>query len=713
MKLIRNFAVAAASLVMITGSAFGQATSVNDIKSPPLRSFSMPQPKRIQLPNGMVIFLMEDHELPLVRGSALIRGGSRNVPNAKAGLLGIYTGSWRTGGTTTKTGDELDQLLESKAAFVETGGSTASTTVSMNVLKNDFDTVFPIWVDVLRNPAFREDKITLAKTQANTGISRRNDEPGGILGRESTKLGYGADSPYAQQAEYASISSITRDDLVAFHKQFVHPNNIIVSFIGDFNSATLEKKLRDTFGSWAKGPQAPKAVVDITPAKAGVYFIPKPDVTQANIAYVHPGIMRDNPDYYALQVMNEVFSGGFSGRLMQSLRSQKGLTYGVGGAVGANWDYPGLFRAQMATKSGTAIESVNALREEIVKLTRDPVTAAELSLSKESILNAFVFTMDTRAKALDQQVQLEFYGFPADYYTKYPSNIEKVTAADVERVAKKYVQPDQLALLVVGNEKDFEKPLSSLGNVTTIDIAIPEPGSSGGAKPAASAAPATGNAEGLVLANKVADFVGGKAKVDAVTATRRSSTVKVNTPNGEMEMETTQLVRYPDSVKAVMNTPMGAITRVITPDAAFMIMPNGPQDIPSSQRASAANEMKSDLLTVLRNIGNPKYTFTSGVTETVNGVSTRVLEINADGQTVKWYVDPATGKLLRTISRASGPVPGDAVTDITEWKSFGGLNLPAAASTTINGEKAMSLTVSNVEVNPAIAADEFKKPEAK
>ncbi len=706
MKLIRNFAAAAASLVMITGSAFGQATSVNDIKSPPLRSFSMPQPKRIQLPNGMVIFLMEDHELPLVRGSALIRGGARNVPNAKAGLLGIYTGAWRTGGTTSKTGDELDQLLESKAARVETGGSTASTTVSMDVLKNDFDTVFPIWVDVLRNPAFRQDKIDLAKTQANTGISRRNDEPGGILGRESTKLGYGTDSPYAQQTEYATISAITRDDLVAFHKQFVHPNNIIVSFIGDFNSATLEKKLRDTFGSWAKGPQAPKASQNMTPAKPGTYFIPKSDVTQANIAYVHPGITRDNPDYYALQVMNEIFSGGFSGRLMQSLRSQKGLTYGVGGTVGANWDYPGLFRAQMATKSTTAIESVNALREEIVKLTTQPVTPAELSLSKESILNAFVFTMDTRGKSLDQQVQLEFYGFPTDYFTKYPSNIEKVTAADVERVAKKYVHPDQLALLVVGNEKDFEKPLSSLGNVTTIDITIPEPGSSGGAKPAASAAPATGNAEGLALANKVADFVGGKAKIDAVQAVRRSSTIKANTPQGEMELEATSTTRYPDSVKNVMNTPMGAMTRVITPDVAFMTGPMGTQDLPASQRASAAGDMKSELLAVLKNIGNPKYTFTAGATEG----GARLLEINADGQTVKWYVDPATGKVLRSVGRASGPMPGEAITEFTEWKTFGGLNLPAAAATTVNGEKAMSMTVSNVEVNPAISADEFKKP---
>ena len=706
----------AASLLLLIGSAFGQATSVNEIKTPPLRSFSMPQPKRIQLSNGMVIFLMEDHDLPLVRGNALIRGGSRDLPANKAGLMGIYGQSWRTGGTATKTGDELDQFLESRAAIVETGGGTSSTSVSMNVLKEDFDTVFPIWADLLRNPQFRQEKIDLAKTQANTAISRRNDEPGGIVTREAAKLGYGANSPYAQQAEYATIASITRDDLLAFHKAHVAPNNIIVSFIGDFDSAKIEKKLRDTFGSWAKGPQAAKATQDITPAKPGIYFIEKDDVTQANISYVHQGITRDNPDYYALQVMNEVFSNGFSGRLMQELRSKRGLTYGVNGGVGSNWDYPGLFRAGMATKSNTAIESVQALRDEIAKLTTAPVTPEELSLAKESILNAFVFTRDTRAKALDQQVQLEFYGFPKDYYEKYPSQIEKVTAADVERVGKKYVHPDQLALLVVGNPKDFEKPLSSVGNVTTIDITIPEPGASpakpaaGGGAAMAAPAPATGNAEGLALANKVADFVGGKAKVDAITAVKRSSTMKAVTPQGEMEMEMTSIAQYPNSVKVVMNTPMGSITRVISPQAAFMIGPMGTQDIPSSQRDQASSDMKTELLTVIKNIGNPKYTFTAGGTEKIGTVDARLVEVNADGATVKWYIDPATGKLLRTVSHAGGPMPGDAVTEYTEWKSFNGLNLPSATIITRNGEKAGELHVNTVEVNPTIDANEFTKP---
>ena len=694
------------ALLLVASGALGQVTSYRDIKTPSLRKFSMPQPKRIALANGMVLFLQEDHELPLIRGSARIRGGARDVPAAKAGLAGIYGQAWRTGGTTAKSGDDLDLFLESRAARVETGGGPDSTSVSLDVLKDDFDAVFPIWLDLLRNPAFREDKIVLAKTQANTAISRRNDEPGGILGREANKLAYGPDSPYARQSEYATIASITREDLLDFHKRTVHPNNIIVSFIGDFDSAKMEKRLRSAFTSWAKGPQIGRPDPAIHAAKPGLYFVSKDDVTQANLALVHPStIDRSNPDYYALAVMNEIFGGGFSGRLMMKLRTEKGLTYGVGGGISAPWDYPGLFRVSMATKSGTTLESVDALKSEVGRLVTAPVTADELSLAKESILNAFVFTMDTREKALAQQVSLEFYGFPKDYYVKYPSMIEKVTAEDVQRVAKKYVNPAQLAVLVVGNEKEFEKPLASLGSVTPVDITIPEVDA--GAK---KAAPAVGNAEGLALANKVADFLGGKAKVDAVQALQRSGTMQMKTPQGDMEAQITSLTRYPDAMRMVMKLPMGEMIRVVSPAAAFAITPMGTQDLPSSQRDSSLAEMKAELLAVVKNIGNPKFTFTAGASEKIGDVEARLLEINADGNTVKWFVEPATGRLVRSITRASGPMPGDVITDYSEWKTFGGINLPTLTVLTRNGEKAAEIHLTEVQVNPTIDAAAFAKP---
>jgi zinc protease len=707
MRSLRNHAAAlAAGLVLVAGSAAAQVKDYREIKTPALRSFTMPQPKRIQLDNGMVIFLQEDHELPLIRGTARIRGGGRDVPADKAGLAGIYGQSWRTGGTESKTGDQLDELLESRAARVETFGGEDSASVTFDTLKGDFDTVFPIFIDVLQHPAFRQEKIDLAKTQANTNISRRNDEPLGIAGRETARLGYGTDSPYARQAEYATIASITRDDLLAFHKKYTHPNNIILGLVGDFDSAQMEQKLRKAFGSWPKGPAAPKtAPAGGTPAAPGVYFIPKDDVTQAYINLVHPGTTRNNPDYYPLLVMNEILGGGFSGRLMNEIRSKLGLAYSVGGGVGAEWDHPALFRVSMGTKSGSVAQSIDALKAQLAALHNQPFTDEELALAKESILNAFVFTTDSKAKVLSQRMGLEFYGYPADWWQQYAKNVEKVTAADVARVAKQYVHPDQVALLVVGKEKDFDKPMSSLGTVKTIDITIPEPGAKPSGSPAA-AAPKNA-ADGSALVKKVRDFVGGKEKIDAIKTVHTVMTMAAEGPQGPMDVEIDATVRYPDASRRTIKTPMGEMTQVYTADSAFVSTPQGVQDLPASQATMARNEMKSEMVAVLKNAENPAYTFSVTGTEKIGDTTAQVLEINTGASTVKWYVDPATGRLLRKVAQGR---MGEQTTDFGDWKQFGGLNLPSTFTISTNGEKTGGGTVKTVDVNPTVDAAIFNRP---
>ena len=646
MRVLKHPLMTAAALLVLASPGFSQVKTYKDIKTPPLRTFAVPQPKRIELANGMVIMLQEDHELPLIRGSALIHGGGRDVPADKAGLVQILAGSWRTGGTEARTGDQLDDVLESKAARVETSGSEDSTRVSIDVLKGDFDFVFPIFVEILQKPAFRQEKIDLAKTQARTAISRRNDEPQSILFREAQKLGYGSDSPYARQTEYATLNNITRDDLVAFHKRFVAPNNIILALVGDFDTAAMEKKLRDTFSSWPRGQKAPPPPAVGTSARPGVYYVAKEDVTQGYIAAVHSGnLLRNNPDYYAVTVMNDILSNGFSGRLMNDIRSREGLAYGVGGGLNPGWDRPNLFNAIVfGTKSPTTIQSIDLLKQEILDLQRKPFTAEELKAAKDADLNAYVFTVDSKAKVLNQRQQLEFYGYPLDFFDTYPKRVEAVTIADVERVAKKYVHPDQLAILVVGNQKDFEKPLAvAYGSATPIDITIPEPGGPTPAAGSTTAKPAGTSNEARALINKVRDFVGGKNAIANVQAVREVGTMSVRTPQGPMEMEMESVTRYPESHRVVMKTPMGEMTMVSTPDAAFMAGPMGQQDMPASQRANMRNDSKQELLSVLKNADNPAYTFNIAGTEG----SAQIVEVNADGSTFKWYVDPATGRVLK------------------------------------------------------------------
>jgi zinc protease len=443
------------------------------IPTPPLRRFQPHEPVRIQLSNGMIIFLQEDHELPTIDGVARIRGGARAVPKEKTGLISIYAQVWRTGGTLTHTGDELDDMLEARAAKVETGGGADSTNISFSCLKPDFEDVFATFLDVLHNPAFREDKIELAKAQLYTGIARRNDDIDEIASRESVRLAYGPNNPYAYIPEYATVGADTRDDLVAWHKQHVAPNNIILGIVGDFDPAVMEARLRKAFGNWPRGPQVEAEKIDFTPPKPGLFFIPKEDVNQSQIEMVGIGTREDNPDFYALDVLNEVLSGGFSSRLIMDLRTKAGLAYDVGGGVGFAFDHPGITRFSMGTKSATTVDGIQGLWREIEELKTRPVTDAEMKQAKDSLLNSWVFLIDTRAKVLSERMRYEFYGYPPDFVERYRTGIEKVTLADVNRVAREYIHKDKLAVLVVGNPTEFGKPLKSLGPVQQIDITIP------------------------------------------------------------------------------------------------------------------------------------------------------------------------------------------------------------------------------------------------
>jgi len=458
-----------------TSSSDTQTTSWKQIPIPALHPFHPQEPKRVELPNGLVLFLQEDHELPLVDGTLRIRGGSREEPAEKTGLMEIYSEVWRTGGTKTKTGDQLDDALEMKAARVEAAGGSDSTYLSWSSLKEDFDQVLPVVLDLLENPEFRQDKIDLAKQEAMSFISRRNDDVNQIAQRESTKLAYGPNNPYARVAEYNTVSAITRDDLVNWHKRTVSPNNMIVGITGDFDAAAMERKIHDTLGKLPKGQPFPKTEIAFHDPAPGVYFIEKDDVNQSVINMVELGTERRNPDYYALEVMNEAFGGGFSSRLFSNIRTKEGLAYSVGGGVGSAYDHPGIFRVAMGTKSGSTAAAIEALNKQIAELLKDGLKDEEIQKAKDSILNSFIFSFDSKEKVLGERMAYEFYGYPPDFLERYRSGIEKVTTADVNRVARKYIHPDKLAVLVVGNAKDFDRDLATFGKVIPIDIRIPPP----------------------------------------------------------------------------------------------------------------------------------------------------------------------------------------------------------------------------------------------
>jgi zinc protease len=705
---------------IVVARAKSQETNWQQIPVPTLPAFHPPQPKRIQLSNGMVIFLQEDHELPLISGTARIRGGSSSEPAAKVGLVGILGEVWRTSGTKTQTGDQLDDFLEVRAAKVETGGGPDSTTISLSCLKGDFDDVFKVFADLLQNPEFRADKLDLAQKQAEDSISRRNDEIGAVAARESAKLAYGADNPYAREPEYSTIAAITRQDLLDWHKTYVHPNHIILGISGDFDPAAMEAKLRAAFQSWPKGPAAkkdePQAKIQFHPAKPGYYLIPKADVNQSSIHMVTLGTTRNNPDYYAISVFNEAFGGGFSSRLFNDIRTKRGLAYNVGGGIGTNFGHPGVLQFVAGTKSQSTIESVQALDEDIDNLAKHPITDEEIKQAKDAILNAFIFRLDSPDKVLAERMTYEFYGYPLDWLDKYPAEIQKVTAADVNRVAAKYLHRDQLAVLVVGNTKEFDKPLSSLGAVKQIDITIPPPpGAEKAAQEEESSMPTSSNDEGKASAAKVVAAMGGEAKLAAIKSVKAKITLTQKTPQGDLPMQMESVIVFPDHLHAEMQTPDGTIKIVVTPDMAFVDLPNGQvQTWPESRRTETLEQIKRDPIFIASHSKDPNVFFRAAGTQKVGEVEARIVDVNAAGAAIRWFIDPQTGYILKETYRTigqRGPVQGE--TDLDDWKPLSGLTLPMLRHNKQDGQDSSTAEYTALEFNPAVDAKLFDKPAEK
>lgn len=446
------------------------------IPVPKLHEFKPHEPTRIQLKNGIVVFLQEDHELPFVSGSVVIPGGERDVEPAKAGLVDMYGEAWRTSGTEKMSGDAMDDFLEAKAAHIETGGDIDSTQVSWDSLKGDANQVFDLAMDLLFHPKFSEEKLQLAQQQAAAGIVRRNDDEGEIATREASKLVYGANSPYTRQPELATIGAVSLADMQAWHDRSLK-GKLIIAISGDFDPAAMEAKVRATFEGLPPVVAAAPRHDEFKGPTPGLYFINKDDVNQSNIEIVGLGTERRNPDVPALAVMNEIVGGGFGSRLFQKVRTELGLAYAVGGGLGFDYDHPGELRVEVLTKSVSTVDATKAAMAEIKNLTAQPFTEIELKRAKDNILNSFLFRYDTRDKVLAERVKLEFYGYPADYLETYKAALEKVTLADVTQAAKKYIQPAKLAVLVVGNQPEIKPGLDALdmGTAHPVDITIKQP----------------------------------------------------------------------------------------------------------------------------------------------------------------------------------------------------------------------------------------------
>ena len=436
-------------------------------KGGPDPKFALPPIEKTKLANGMDLWMVDHRELPIVSMNMVFRTGSANEPEGKTGVAST-TSSLLDDGTATRSAADIANQLQAIGASIDTGSGWDSTTVSLQTLTKNLDKAIDIYADVVQNPAFPASEFESQKRRSLIALRQIRSNPNAISNIVYNKVLYGS-HPYGRSNSEASINAMTRDDIVAYYNATYRPNNATLIVVGSFDKAALKSKLDKVFSGWKSGDVsartlgAPKSL-----DKAGIYLVDRPNSAQSVVSIGQIGVDRMNPDYYAISVMNRILGGGFTSRINMNLREDKGYTYGARSSFtfrrGA-----GPFSAGGDIQTAVTKEAIAELMKELNGIRGDiPVTQKELDYNKQGLIRQYPSGFETVGAISSQLSNLVVYGLPDTYFNDYIAKINAVTVADVNRVAKQYLDPSKMAIVIVGDRKVIEPGLKDLGYSITI-----------------------------------------------------------------------------------------------------------------------------------------------------------------------------------------------------------------------------------------------------
>lgn len=679
-------------------AASASLPNYTELKYPELKPIATPAVESVTLPNGMRLLLLENHELPLVNGTVLVRTGSAFDPPEKIGLAALTGQVMLEGGTTNKPGDALVRRFQDLGAELDGSVRENMLSISFLGLKQNADAVLDALKDGLTRPEFPQDRIDLVKTRLRNNIAHRNDDGAAILHREFVSTIFGKNSPYGAQVEYVNLDRINRGDLAGFYRRYFFPRNVMLSIEGDFDAARMKGRIEALFDDWKSEQPAVPAFPEVANAVApGRFLAVKKNVAQSFFAVGQVGGDYLDKDCPALQVMAGILGGGPQTRLNQRLH---GTVDGLAVTWAPGFGHPGLFRV-----SGTignpflTTRVLQTVSEELDKIRAEQVSEQELKAAKSAVLNSLVFAYDNQFSILPRLTEYQYFNFPGDYTQQYQRALEGVTRADVLRVARERLDPAKMTTIVVGNPTAFETPLESLGGtaVSTIDLTIPEP------KPEAAAGDAASQRRGQQLLARAQQAMGGADKIAEVTDYVQEIAYQFDVSAGGAQASVTERWIAPSYLRQDNSMVSGKLSVYCDGKTGW---------ISSGQNSGALiglqlKQVQSDLFRTLF----PLMLSDRTPARKVNALDDETVEISdGAGQIAKVVFDSATGlikEILYDAPTANGTVP--VLETYSDYRDVSGLKIPHKVAITLSGKKYQDLTIKSTQINAGLKIQDLEK----
>jgi zinc protease len=701
------------------------------------RQVNFPPYEIRQLTNGMQVVTVLHHEQPAVSMRLLVRAGAAQDPKGKRGVATI-TASLLDQGTTTKSGFQIADAIDSIGGALGTGAASDLSFVNVVVMKDSFDVAMDLLADVVRNPVFAEDELERQRQQVSSSLQVSAGDPDYVASVVFDRLVYGF-HPYGlpNSGTAESLASLARADLQEFHKQFYVPNNMILAIVGDVTRDEAFAAAERVFGKWERA-EVPVVKTDAPPQPTRrIVVIDKPDAVQTEIRVGQLGIPRKHPDYMAVDLAFKILGGEGANRLHRVLRSERGLTYGASADI-QTLKQSGNFMAETDTRTDTTGEALRIVFDEYAKLRRERVNERELADAQAYLAGNFPLTIETPNSIAMQVLNTVFFELPVEEIPTYRERVQAVTPDDVQRVARAYVSPERLSVVLVGNAAAFVPQLKSLGFTEFEVIPIAEvdlmaaslrregrPAEAGAAvrprgvleyaPPAAQAAAAgsTDAARAKELALRVVAAKGGLEKLKGVRTVVAEANTTFRMQQGPLESTTKTYVAYPDKFRVDASVADAKVVQVYNSGDAWMTDPNGLREAPAPMKAEFAASVRRDMIPLLIGVAEGKLAAKLLPDEGREGRALRVLEISGEGLSpVRLYVD-ASGLVTRQSFSREDPEGGARMMTeevFSDYRDVDGIKVPFTAEVLHDGRPVLTRTLTDVKFNAPVDPSLFARP---